>query len=114
LLRARTKADWLVALEAAKVPCGPINDLGEVFADPQVQAREMTTTLPHPLAGEVRLVASPIKLSATPAQAQRPPPLLGQHTDEILAAFGLDESERQRLHASGALGTPGTPGTSAA
>ena len=64
----RRARDWLAALEAAKVPCGPINDLADVFADPQVQARGMTVELPHPLAGAVRLVASPIKLSATPVR----------------------------------------------
>ena len=66
LMRTRMRADWLAALEAAKVPCGPINDLAEVFADPQVRDRGMTTTMPHPLAGVVELVASPIKLAATP------------------------------------------------
>ena len=97
VLRQRAKADWLAALEAAKVPCGPINHLGEVFADPQVQAREMVTHWPHPLAGEIELVASPIKLSATPVARHRPPPLLGQHTDEVLAEFGLSPAECQRL-----------------
>jgi crotonobetainyl-CoA:carnitine CoA-transferase CaiB-like acyl-CoA transferase len=99
LMRARAKADWLAALEAAKVPCGAINDLGEVFADPQVQARQMTTRVAHPLAGTVELVASPLKLSATPASARRAPPLLGQHTDEVLAELGLAAEERLRLRA---------------
>ena len=61
-LKLRPRADWLAELEAAKVPCGPINDLAEVFADPQVRERAMTVEMPHPLAGAVRLVASPIKL----------------------------------------------------
>lgn len=99
VLRQRQKADWLAALEAAKVPCGPINNLQEVFADPQVQARGMVTRWPHPLAGEIELVASPIKLSATPVARHRPPPLLGQHTDELLAEFGLAADECQRLRA---------------
>ncbi len=99
VLRQRNKADWLAALEAAKVPCGPINNLQEVFADPQVQARGMVTRWPHPLAGEIELVASPIKLSATPVAQHRPPPLLGQHTDELLAEFGLAADECQRLRA---------------
>jgi crotonobetainyl-CoA:carnitine CoA-transferase CaiB-like acyl-CoA transferase len=73
-LRQRTRADWLAALEAAKVPCGPINDLADVFADPQVVARKMTTTLTHRHADALELVASPIKLSATPVQTRRPPP----------------------------------------
>ncbi|MBT9490260.1 MAG: CoA transferase [Rubrivivax sp.] len=93
VLRQRAKADWLAALEAAKVPCGAINHLGEVFADPQVQAREMVTRWQHPLAGEIELVASPIKLSATPVAQHRPPPLLGQHTEELLAEFGFSPAE---------------------
>lgn len=84
VMRSRTKADWLVALEAAKVPCGAINDLAEVFADPQVAARGMVTPWLHPLQSDLRLVASPLKLSATPPRNDRAPPLLGQHTDEVL------------------------------
>jgi crotonobetainyl-CoA:carnitine CoA-transferase CaiB-like acyl-CoA transferase len=84
ILKTRTKADWLAALEAAKVPCGAINNLAEVFADPHVQARQMVTRWQHPLAGEVNLVASPIKMSATPVRNDLPPPILGQHTQEVL------------------------------
>jgi crotonobetainyl-CoA:carnitine CoA-transferase CaiB-like acyl-CoA transferase len=102
-LRRRAKADWLAALEAAKVPCGPINHLGEVFDDPQVRARQMVTTMPHPLAGELRLVSSPIKLSATPVQPRRAPPLLGQHTDEVLAELSLSADERAALRAQGVV-----------
>lgn len=105
LLKARTRADWLAALEAAKVPCGPINDLAEVFADPQVRARGMTLHAPHPLADDLELVASPIRMSATPVRLRRPPPLLGQHTDEVLAEFGVDAVERARLRAAGAIGS---------
>jgi crotonobetainyl-CoA:carnitine CoA-transferase CaiB-like acyl-CoA transferase len=98
-LRLRTRADWLAALEQAKVPCGPINDLADVFADPQVQARAMTVPVAHPLADALELVASPIKLSATPVVLRHPPPLLGEHTDEVLAAFGIAADERERLRA---------------
>jgi crotonobetainyl-CoA:carnitine CoA-transferase CaiB-like acyl-CoA transferase len=84
ILKTRTKADWLAALEAAKVPCGAINNLAEVFADPHVQARQMVTPWQHPLAGTVNLVASPIKMSATPVRNDLPPPILGQHTQEVL------------------------------
>lgn len=101
VMRTRTRADWLSALEAAKVPCGPINDLADVFADPQVQARGMTVEMPHPLADRVRLVASPMKFSATPVQYRRPPPLLGEHTDEVLAEAGLTAEERAALRAAG-------------
>jgi len=96
-LRTRTRADWLAALEAAKVPCGPINDLADVFADPQVIAREMTATMAHPHTDALELVASPMKLSATPVQLRRPPPLLGQHTDEVLREVGLDDGDLKRL-----------------
>ncbi len=99
-MKTRARADWLAALEAAKVPCGPINDLADVFADPHVQAREMTVEMPHPLSGSVRLVASPMKFSATPVQYRRPPPLLGEHTAQILAEFGLSEAEVGALRAT--------------
>ena len=84
ILKTRTKADWLAALEVAKVPCGAINNLAEVFADPHIQERQMVTTWQHPLAGAVNLVASPIKMSATPVRNDLPPPILGQHTWEVL------------------------------
>jgi crotonobetainyl-CoA:carnitine CoA-transferase CaiB-like acyl-CoA transferase len=103
LMKTRRKADWLAALEAAKVPCGAINDLAEVFADPQVAARGMTVSVPHPLAGELPLVASPIKLSQTPVAYRRAPPLLGEHTAEVLAEFGVTPQQLDTLRAEGAL-----------
>ncbi len=84
IMKTRTKADWLAALEAAKVPCGAINNLAEVFADPHVQERGMVTEWPHPLKDGLRLVASPMKLSATPVRTDLAPPLLGQHTTQVL------------------------------
>ena len=71
-------------------PCGPINGLAEVFVNPQVQARGLAVKMPHPEAGEVPLVASPIRLSKTPVKYRRAPPLVGEHTDEILADLGVD------------------------
>ena len=103
LMHARGKHQWLTALETAKVPCGAINNLAEVFADPQVQAREMAVPVPHPLTDTLRLVASPMKLSATPVQVRRAPPLLGQHTDEVLAEIGLDATDRARLRQLGVI-----------
>jgi crotonobetainyl-CoA:carnitine CoA-transferase CaiB-like acyl-CoA transferase len=103
IMRRRRRADWLSALEAATVPCGPINDLSEVFADPQVTARGMTVTMAHPLAEEVRLVASPMKFSATPVQYRRPPPLLGEHTDEVLREAGLSAADVAALREAGAI-----------
>jgi crotonobetainyl-CoA:carnitine CoA-transferase CaiB-like acyl-CoA transferase len=84
VMKQRGKAAWLAALEAAKVPCGAINNLAEVFEDPQVRSRGMVTAWEHPLDPALRLVASPMKLGATPVRTDRPPPLLGQHTDEVL------------------------------
>lgn len=84
IFKTRRKSEWLSALEAVKVPCGPINNLAEVFADPQVHARAMVDTWHHPAGGDISLVANPMKLSATPVQAHRPPPVLGEHTAEVL------------------------------
>ena len=103
VMKTRTRADWLAALEAAKVPCGPINNLAEVFADPQVRARGMTTEIAHPLSKSVRLVASPMRLSATPVQYRRAPPLLGQHTSEVLRELGLATAEIDALRAAGTV-----------
>jgi crotonobetainyl-CoA:carnitine CoA-transferase CaiB-like acyl-CoA transferase len=93
VFKTRTKADWLSTLEAAKVPCGPINNLAEVFADPHVQSREMINHWTHSSGGEMDLVASPLKLRGTPVRRDRPPPTMGQHTDEVLhEVLGLDAS----------------------
>ena len=80
----RTTAEWVALLEQAGVPCGPINDLAQVFADPQVQARGLRLDLPHPLAGSVPQVASPIRLSETPVEYRKAPPVLGEHSEAIL------------------------------
>ena len=103
--RTRTTAAWMEALEAAGVPCAPVNTIEQVFADPQVQARGMKIRMPHPLAGEdVRLVGSPLHLSRTPVSYRHAPPTLGQHTDEVLAEMlDLDESERATLRDQGII-----------
>ena len=103
LMRTRSRGDWLASLEAAKVPCGPINDLADVFADPQVLARRMTVDLPHPLAGQVRVVSSPLKMSRTPVQYRLAPPLLGADTEAVLHEFGLDAEAIRALRAGGAI-----------
>jgi crotonobetainyl-CoA:carnitine CoA-transferase CaiB-like acyl-CoA transferase len=102
-LKLRRRDEWLADLEAAKVPCGPINDLADVFADPHVRERGMEVAMPHPLASEVRLVASPLKLGATPVQYRLPPPLLGQDTDAVLAEFGFDAAGIADLRRAGAI-----------
>ncbi|MFP5467852.1 MAG: CaiB/BaiF CoA transferase family protein [Gammaproteobacteria bacterium] len=102
IMRQRGKADWLCALEAAKVPCGPINSLAEVFSDPHVLARGMVQEWSHPLADHLNLVASPIKLSATPVRTGLPPPLLGQHTRDVLAEWlDLDDTRLSALARDG-------------
>jgi formyl-CoA transferase len=84
VVRTRTQAAWLAALEAVGVPCGPINRLDQVFADPQVRARGMRVDLPHPLSGTVAQVANPLNFSGTPVAYTQAPPLLGEHTVSVL------------------------------
>ena len=104
LMKTRTKADWLPALEAAKVPCGAINSLGEVFADPQVLERNMVSHWPHPIEPDLRLVASPIKMSRTPVRQDLPPPMLGQHTSEVLSEIlGLPMDQQTLLRTKGVI-----------
>ncbi|HOO59803.1 MAG TPA: CoA transferase [Candidatus Mcinerneyibacteriales bacterium] len=93
----KTREEWLDLMEEFAVPGGPINEVDEVFADPQVLHREMLVKMPHPTAGEVKLVGSPIKMSETPVSYEMAPPLLGQHTEEILKELGYSASEIQAL-----------------
>ena len=85
ILMGRDKHEWIAKLEAADVPCGPIDNIAEVFENPQVQARSMRFDLPHALAGHVSLVANPMRMSATPPRYDLPPPMLDEHRDAILA-----------------------------
>jgi crotonobetainyl-CoA:carnitine CoA-transferase CaiB-like acyl-CoA transferase len=104
MVRARTRDEWIGLLEARGVPCGPINDVGEVFGNPQVKARGMAVELPHPAAGQVSLVRSPMKMSVTPATSDKAPPLLGQHTDEVLRdVLGKSADQIAALRAKGVL-----------
>ncbi len=101
VLRTRSKADWLLALETAKVPCGAINNLSEVFNDPHIRSRDMVTTWQHPASGPLELVSSPMKLSETPVRTDLPPPMLGEHTEDVLRELlALDDSAlaQLRLH----------------
>jgi crotonobetainyl-CoA:carnitine CoA-transferase CaiB-like acyl-CoA transferase len=102
-LAARPAAAWVAALEAVGVPCGPINDLRQVFEDPQVRHRGLRQEVDHPVAGRVALVASPIRLSGTPLPPPTAPPTLGQQTEEVLAELGLGAAEVAVLRASGAV-----------
>lgn len=96
--------EWLHLLEEAGIPCGPINTLDRVFSDPQVKARAMIEEVPHPTAGTVKLVATPMKLSKTPCKTMLHPPLLGEHTDEILQdQLGFSPEQIQQLREKGAV-----------
>ena len=102
IFAARTMRDWLEALERAGVPCGPINTVADVFADPQVQERGLKLDLPHPSIGSVPSVANPIKYSATPISYNSAPPMLGADTDEILREMlGVTSEEIARLRKGG-------------
>lgn len=100
----KTTAQWVDELEAAGVPCGPVNDLAQVFADPQVLARGLALELPHALGGRVAQVASPIRLSETPVEYRRAPPLLGEHTSQVLQELlGVSGDEVVALREAGVL-----------
>jgi crotonobetainyl-CoA:carnitine CoA-transferase CaiB-like acyl-CoA transferase len=101
--RERPTADWLALLDAAEVPCGPINDVAAAFASPQAAAREMTVDVEHPALGLVRQVGVPFALSATPATIRTAPPLAGEHTIELLGELGYPGDEVARLLAEGAV-----------
>ncbi|TWI65343.1 crotonobetainyl-CoA:carnitine CoA-transferase CaiB-like acyl-CoA transferase [Pseudoduganella lurida] len=100
----KTRDEWIAQLEAAGVPCGPINDLDDVFRNEQVLARGMVVDVPHPTAGSTALVRSPMQLSATPAEVRSAPPTLGQHTDEVLGGLlGRSADDVAALRARGVL-----------
>ncbi len=105
LLAARTTRAWIERLAPAAVPCGPINDLQQVFDEPQVRHRALRMDLPHPLAGTVPQVRNPIRYSRTAIEYRLPPPLLGEHTERVLGAeLGLDAAAVAALRARGVLG----------
>ena len=102
VLARRTLADWIALLEDANVPCGPINSIDKVFADPQALARGLTIAVQHASAGAMNLVASPLRLSGTPPEYRSAPPLLGEHTDEILKqVLAIQPEEIARLRHEG-------------
>ena len=104
MTRKKTKAEWIALLEKANVPCGPINNFQEVFENEQVKARDIQMNVPHPTAGSMKLVASPMRLSKTPVEVRMAPPTLGQHTDEILRErLGLNAQDINSLRENGSI-----------
>jgi crotonobetainyl-CoA:carnitine CoA-transferase CaiB-like acyl-CoA transferase len=104
-LQTRDRDDWVARFAEAGLPAGPINDIGQVFEDPQVRHREMVVDVEHPTAGRIRLPGVPVKFAGTPARVQGPPPNLGQHTDEILRdVLEMSAAAIRELRDSGALG----------
>ena len=102
VMRSKTTAEWIDALEALKIGCGPINTLEQVFADPQVKARGCVVEMPHASGETVKVVANPVRLSATPADYRSAPPALGQHTAEVLGGvLGMGEAEIAALREKG-------------
>ncbi|WP_374605436.1 CoA transferase [Niveibacterium sp.] len=102
--RRRTTGEWIVALEAAGVPCGPINTIPQVFDDPQVRHRGMRIEMAHPSAGKVALVGSPIRMSKTPPTYRRAPPNLGSDTRDLLARLlGKERPLLDALHEQGVI-----------
>lgn len=104
ILVKRTVAEWIARIEPAGVPCGPINNIAQVFEHPQVRHRGMRIDLPHPSAGTTPMVANPIKFSATPVTYGKAPPTLGQHTKQILSTIGgFSDSDIARLAERGII-----------
>ena len=100
----RNADEWIGALETAGIPCGPVNDLGAVFSDPHVLARDLKIALPHPASGSVNLIGSPIKMEKTPVSYRNAPPLLGSGTSNVLQKYlGLSNADLAQLHASGII-----------
>ena len=99
----RPTAEWLLVLESTGMPVGPVNDMAAAYADPQVLARDMVVEIEHPVAGRIRNIGVPVKLSETPGQIRRPAPTLGQHTDEVLAELDFTAEAIANLRATRAV-----------
>jgi len=102
-LRKEPSAHWIAEFEAAGVPVGPVNRIGDMLADPQVQARDMVVETEHPKAGRVKGIGHPIKFTDTPGGARRPAPLLGEHTRDVLGGLGYSAAEIDALARDGAV-----------
>ena len=104
--RTKSVNEWIALLSANAVPCGPINTIDTVFADPQVKHREIALQLPHKTAGTVASVANPIRFSETPTEYRMGPPALGEHTEDVLRTIlGISDDEIAKLRESKAIGS---------
>jgi formyl-CoA transferase/CoA:oxalate CoA-transferase len=102
-LKTRPTAEWISVLEAEGIPVGPINTVADVMNDPHVRAREMVVELEHPSAGTIRMTGIPVKFSETPGAVETPPPLLGEHTGEVLRGLGYSQAEIGALREKGVV-----------
>ena len=104
IFASQPKKYWIEMIGQAGVPCGPVNQMNEVFEDPQVKEREMVVTMKHPQRGDMPLLANPIKFSGTPVQYRLRPPDLGEHTDDVLSSLlGYDEMRLGELRSKGVI-----------
>ncbi len=100
---ARDADEWVADLQAVSVPAGPINDLADVFNDPQVLHREMLQEMPHPTLGSIKQTGLPVKFSVTPGALEKPPPLLGEHNREILTTLGYSDADVDQMADAGVI-----------
>jgi formyl-CoA transferase len=103
IMAQQPRGHWLTLLEANDIPCGPINDYAQVFADPQVRARDLVVEVDHPTLGRLRTLGSPLKMSDTPPDVRRRAPLLGEHTDAVLRDAGFSNEQIAALREAGAV-----------
>lgn len=99
VFKLKTRDEWVRVLDEAGVPCGPVNDLTDLFDDPHLVENELVAEIDHPTVGPIKMLGLPVKLSETPGKIRRPAPLLGQHTDEVMAELGLSPTEIADLRA---------------